>query len=400
MQGYPAADKIVCPMKFKTAFAVFCLFFILAQPARAIVDPLAYPNNKFGIHITDENDLYDAERLVNSSGGDWGYVTIVIQDTDRNRDKWQNIFDQMRGLHLIPIIRLATHPQKDVWVRPSVADAQGWAEFLNSLYWVSKNRYVVLFNEPNHTSEWGGSVDPKEYGRILSAYSAELKKASADFFVLPAGLDSSAPNSTTTVDEQAFLTDMLIQVPDALSQIDGWTSHSYPNPGFVGKVTDSGRGTLKSYLWELDLLTTLKQNARLPVFITETGWPHKDGVLGVKSYYSAAEISAFIKDTASLVWNDPQIAAITPFILNYQSVPLAAFSWKREGGRGFYDHYYTYQSLTKTAGRPGLNSVLGNFHKVTFQNIASVNTASGILRKIPVLDMHFWRSLFYHLFKL
>ena len=87
---------------------ILLLVLISAVRAQAIYDPLSQPNNRFGIHIIDENDLQDAANLVNSSGGDWGYVKIVIREDDRNLEKWQAIFDRMRKMHLIPLVRLAT----------------------------------------------------------------------------------------------------------------------------------------------------------------------------------------------------------------------------------------------------------------------------------------------------
>ncbi len=49
-------------------------FAFLTHPAYAIVDPLASPNNKFGIHIISAtpDELIPAQALVNSSGGAWG----------------------------------------------------------------------------------------------------------------------------------------------------------------------------------------------------------------------------------------------------------------------------------------------------------------------------------------
>ena len=99
------------------------LFF--TSPIFATENPLETPNNKFGIHLavpTDE-DLEAAGQLANSSGGDWGYVTLVIQENDRNTEKWQGIFDRLRRLHLIPIIRLATGPQGDMWRKPEPSEA-------------------------------------------------------------------------------------------------------------------------------------------------------------------------------------------------------------------------------------------------------------------------------------
>ena len=46
------------------------------------------PNNRVGVHILDPNEINDAAKLINSSGGDWGYVTIPIRSNDRDRDKW------------------------------------------------------------------------------------------------------------------------------------------------------------------------------------------------------------------------------------------------------------------------------------------------------------------------
>ena len=128
-------------------FWTFLLFGVFGPVRAAENEPV---NNKFGIHLAvpSEQDLQAAAALVNSNGGDWGYVTVVMEENDRDLGKWQGIFDRMRELHLIPIVRLATSPEGDHWRRPSADEAQIWAEFLNSLNWVVKNRYVVLFNEP------------------------------------------------------------------------------------------------------------------------------------------------------------------------------------------------------------------------------------------------------------
>src|SRR4030042_1329311 len=86
-------------------FCIFLIFIIPLNPVWSIYDPLTVPNNKYGIHIIDENDLENAAALVNSSGGDWGYVTLVITEQDRSSDKWTGIFDTMKNYHLIPLIR-------------------------------------------------------------------------------------------------------------------------------------------------------------------------------------------------------------------------------------------------------------------------------------------------------
>ena len=123
-------------------------FYLLILPLKVFAFDASLPNNKFGIHlaVSDREDLINAADLVNSSGGQWGYVTLVIQENDKDKKKWQAVFDQMRTLKLIPIIRLATQPQVNNWEIPSVDDIGGWIDFLDSLNWVAKDRYVILFN--------------------------------------------------------------------------------------------------------------------------------------------------------------------------------------------------------------------------------------------------------------
>jgi len=305
--------------------------------------PLSVTNNVFGIHITDERDLPDASALVNSSGGDWGYVTFVITESERDHDRWQQVFDQMRRLHLIPIVRIASKADGDTWDIPQEAEINNWISFLNSLNWVTQNRYVVIGNEPNHASEWGGSIDPVGYANYLNEFSQKLHSASSDFFVLPAGFDASAKNTSTTMDETVFLKKMLLAQPALFDNIDGWTSHSYPNPDFAGKETDTGRGSIATFDWELNYLKILGVTKDLPVFITETGWSNQK--------IDPAQIGAMYAYAFQNVWNDPRIVAVTPFILNYPNPPFAEFSWKKSDGT-FYPYYSQVQQISKKAGTP------------------------------------------------
>src|SRR3989338_9559678 len=108
------------------------LFSLVFSPrkALAVYNPLSVSNNKYGIHIIDENDLENASFLVNSSGGDWGYVTLVIPENERKIDKWQNIFKRLNKLHLIPLVRIATSLKDDFWLKPKNEDVLIWADFL------------------------------------------------------------------------------------------------------------------------------------------------------------------------------------------------------------------------------------------------------------------------------
>ncbi|MCL4339462.1 hypothetical protein M1271_07350 [Patescibacteria group bacterium] len=371
-------------MKLKSLFIFSALFFFsVVLPGRqiyAIYDPLSLPNNKYGIHIIDENDMDNAAKLVNSAGGDWGYVTMVITQNDRDTDKWNKIFDQLRNLHLIPIIRLATFLNGYYWEKPTLDQVLPWAQFLNRLHWVVKNRYIVVFNEPNHAKEWGGEINPASYSDILSSMSASLKTESPDFFILPAGLDASAPNAKDTMDEKLFIQEMLRYNHDIYNFVDGWTSHSYPNPGYVGGSDAVGRGTVRTFQWEETLLKSLGIERQLPVFITETGWPHQDGNPYNPWYFSPDEVSDLILQASKTVWTDKNIVAITPFVLNYQSYPFSNFSWQKEATSSFYPQYDSYQKLVKTAGKPVLDM---SYKKILGEETTAKSTNSS-MRRLPV----------------
>lgn len=321
------------------------LMLFFSTPACVFAEnlPNSAPNNKFGIHITDEKDLQDAANLVNSSGGDWGYVTLVITERERGYERWQQVFDQMRRLRLIPIVRIATKASGDTWEAPNEAEINNWIAFLSSLNWVIENRYVVIANEPNHSNEWGGKIDPAAYASYLNKFALKLHESSKDFFVLPAGLDASAKNTPSTMDESIFLKRMLIAEPKLFDNLDGWVSHSYPNPAFSGKETDTGRGSINTFKWELDYLKTLGVTKDLPIFITETGWSNqKTDPLIISSMYEYA-----FKN----VWNDQRVVGVTPFTLNYPQSPFSEFSWKKNDG-SFYPYYDGVKQISKIAGEP------------------------------------------------
>jgi hypothetical protein len=332
-----------------TIFVYFISLFIYSSNA------LALPNNIFGIHITHEADLDKAVELVNSSGGDWGYVTIVIQDNAMDYNKWQEFFDQCREKHLIPLVRLATHPEGDTWVKPSNDLIIQYSNFLDSLNWPVKNRYVIVFNEPNHTKEWGGQTNPREYAQILNHAISVFKQKNSDFFMLNAGMDQAAPNSLTTMDETKFLRDMNFESPLIFDRLDGWVSHSYPNHGFIGKPWETGKASVSGYKWELNYLKSLGKSKELPVFITETGWPHiVNGALKVKgeNFYKPEIAAEYLKYAFDNVWlKDKTIVAITPFIINYPQEPFDHFSWMNESGEK-YPQFDLIADMPKASGQP------------------------------------------------
>lgn len=328
----------------------FLLLFIFPSKALGFYNPKDTPNNKFGIHIIDENDLDSAANLVNSSGGDWGYVTFVIRQDERNTARWQTVFDKARRLHLIPIVRMATKNDSGNWDKFSVDEIPGWVSFFNSLNWVVQNRYVVVGNEPNHSEEWGGEVSPKEYADFLDEFSASLKKSNSDYFILNAGFDASSSTGKSAMDEVTYIKGMLEEKADLFNNIDGWASHSYPNPGFTGSENDTGRGTVRTFEWEKSVLSSLGVKKDLPVFITETGWVHDTSGL-VPKLRSDNDIGQKMANAYSSAWDNSDVVAVTPFVLNYQEKPFDTFSWTDSSGKPF-PFYDEVRNIKKEKGEP------------------------------------------------
>ena len=366
------------------------LFSYFTRNALAIYDPTSKPNNSIGIHILFPSELSEAARLVNSTGGDWGYVTIPIQASDKNLIKWQGFMDDARKNHLIPIMRLATdgdYFNKVSWSKPDDGDVLDFANFLNSLNWPTKNRYVVIYNEPNRGDEWGGAPNPGEYAEILSYAAQVFKQRSDEFFILSAGLDNGSSNiDGQSINEYSFMRQMDAAVPGIFGKIDGLASHSYPNPGFSQPPLTYGYEGTSSFKYEQDLVQNLEGKV-LPVFITETGWTDTQVPESVQfTYY---------KDAFASVWNDKNIIAVTPFLLRAGTGPFAQFSFIMDGSQK-QDKYNALQTLQKTKGEPMLNDYpltqaanpiennlqLDTFTKSIKQNYtATVSKATKILMK-------------------
>lgn len=329
-------------------FAILISIFLLVlsvKKTEAFYDPREIPNNIFGAHIVNHSDLEDLSNVTNVNGGDWGYVTIVITEAQRDKDVWQKFMDDCRRLRLIPIIRVATKFTDGNWEIPKQTEIGNWVTFFNSLNWVIENRYVVIGNEPNHSKEWGGKINPAEYSSYLKAFSQRLKDSNSDYFVLPAGFDQDAPNGKNTMDQKRYIDLMIKETPDVFNFVDGWNSHSYPNPAFSGATTAKGRRSVRGYEWELQLLKSYGLEKSLPIFITETGW-----VRSKKN--DDQKVADNLKYAYEEIWmKDKNVVTVTPFILNYTEEPFYNFSWKNKDG-SYFPIYQEMQSVQKLKGKP------------------------------------------------
>ncbi len=337
-------------------FLLISFIFIFTGNAHAIYDPISLPNNKVGIHILFPTELDKAKELVNSNGGDWGYVTIPIQSGDKDLRKWQEFMDNCKKLHLIPLVRLATHGdyfETTTWKKPQDDDIVDFANFLNSLDWPTKNRYIIVYNEVNRADEWQGQANPSEYARLLSYAVTVFKSKNPDFFIISSGMDNASITGNGTYNQFDFFSFMNGEVPGIFNQIDGISSHSYPNPGFSQPPNVLTPRSISSYQYELAEIANYS-NKKLPVFITETGWS-QDAV-------SKDEAGKYLVQAFNEVWNDPQVVAVTPFLLNAGGGPFQQFSFTTPSHEK-NEVFKAVESLPKLQGSPKLSpvrKVLGN----------------------------------------
>lgn len=309
-------------------------------------------NNIFGLHLTQTSDLDSAAKIINSSGGDWGWATTVIRTDQLDPQTWQNYFDNCRKLHIIPIIRLATIMENGYWKVPSYADIDDLATFLNSLNWPTTQQHIILFNEINHASEWGGRIDAKAFADLAVYATQKFKSLNPNFYILSGPLDLAAATKLPDTESAADIyREIYLYKPEYFNLIDALASHSYPNHGFIGTPNDTGQHSIHGYAWELNFLKSLGINKTYPVFITETGWPHREGESNNNIYYTADTSAKFLIEALKIWSDDSRIQAVTPFIYNYSSSPFDHFSWL-DPSEKLYPAYQQVVNFSKTQNRP------------------------------------------------
>ncbi len=334
-----------------TYLSLFCF----AHSSFAIYNPLARANNYHGIHILFPSELQQAASLVNSKEGEWGYVTIPIQAGDKDLKKWQDFMDAAKKLKLIPIIRLSTEGDyfnTATWRIPTDADVLDFANFLNSLDWPLQNRYVIIFNEMNRFDEWGGeSPSPEAYADILDYAIDAFKSKSTDFYIIMGGLDNASPNDGVKyLDNLVYLRRILKHNPALFNKLDGFASHSYPNPDFSRAPSSTAIEGVATYKYEYEIINSATSH-EIPAFITETGWNStKLGDETVAKYY---------KETYDTIWGKDidKIVAITPFLLNSQGGQFDTFSFIKNGKETQY--FTVAKDEKKVKGEPLLRAVQG-----------------------------------------
>lgn len=299
--------------------------------------PVKAQGEVLGIHLLSPSEIESASKLLSTKDNSDHYVTVPLGFADLNDSgSWQKFFDQAHDLHLKPIVRLTTRFEGSAWVVPNRADIMKFTKFLSALDWHSDGLPVVLFNEPNHANEWGGHIDPVAYANLVDFAADWLKTEPKKYVVLPAGMDLAASNGGETIEAFNYLKQALTANPDWLDKLDGWTSHSYPNPGFSSSPWKTDKSSLRGYQHELSFLAQYSKKY-FPVYITETGWNNS----GLSNF----KVRQYYKEAYSDIWSkDARIVAVTPFLLQGAPGTFAPFSFLDKDGNPTIA-YETYRQL-------------------------------------------------------
>lgn len=303
------------------------IIFILILAIYLFQAPLAFAQGSvLGIHILHPEEITQAEKLIRSENHDeWHYVTIPFSYQDLEKaELWQTFFDQAKEQKIIPIIRLATQYQDNAWEIPDRYHLVKMIDFLSELNWPTQEKYIILFNEPNHAKEWGGRIDPAQYAQVLAFGANWATTEEKNFKVLPAGLDLAAANTKTTLDAFVYLDQMYQENPQVFDQVAYWNSHSYPNPAFSAAPQRKGRNSLSGFKEELAYLKN-KTGKDFEVFITETGWE--------TNRYTQRWLESYYLFALQHIWSDPSVKGVTPFVLQGAPGPFAGFSFLDENGQ-------------------------------------------------------------------
>lgn len=301
----------------KLKISLFISLFLLLTTANLVH---AEEVSKVGIHILSPADLDSANQLLTVEGSDqWRYVTIpfTLDDVD-NTTEWQHFFNQAREKKIIPLVRLATRFENGSWSVPTRQDSVKLITALSTLEWPTSDRYIIVFNEVNHAKEWGGTINPQEYTSTLEFVSNWARSENKNYIVLPAAMDLAAPNGAQTQEAFRYLDGMYQADAEVFSYIDKWNSHSYPNPGFSAAPQRTGKNSLRGFEHELAYLKQ-KTNKDYEVYITETGWED--------NRTTGWRLTAYYDYAMKNIWSNPQVKAVTPFVLKGAPGPFASFSF-------------------------------------------------------------------------
>ena len=349
------------------------------RPPQSSRSTISTGNNIIGLNVARlRRDRYvsAAADLVNTNGGDWGYLTVVFtaeeRDSQTGEQLLRELLDRCYEYHLQPIIRVATHFDVDAetWSRPEPDDAERWRSFLERGKWPTAKVWVIAGNEPNLGREWGGEVDSAGYAAYLDHF-INVFSDSDRFMIANGPLDASNTSEMPKMqDAYEFLVGMDAAVPGIFARLHGWAS----NPYMVPHQGPELRYTHRAYESELDFI-----GRDMPVLITEAGHLNTGDEKEIAAFYEGA-----FRDWTA----DSRVVAVTPLFWHPDRGVYWMFDFDKDSK--VIEKSPTYdliQRLPRGRGSPAYAPDMGNVAR------KPAPTATTALGPRPAPDRADWRRL-------
>ncbi len=273
--------------------ALILLLFLYRRFAAAVPlgpqQTVQTSNPKMGVHtrLTDEAEPWKIKRtleMVREMGAPWivEYFPWGYYEPEPGRFDWNHpdlVIDHANRQGLTVIARLGFVPE---WARPKdttplYLDEENYAAFGRyaaefARRYAGKVKYIILWNEPNLSLEWGyRPVDPESYVKLLKTVYPMIKAANPDVQVLAGALAPSLapPGSEWGMNDLLYLQRMYDAGASDFFDIlaihaYGW--HFDPDEPAAPDVVDFRRAEL------LRQIMVENGDAAKTAMITEGGW--------------------------------------------------------------------------------------------------------------------------------
>ncbi len=305
-------------------------------------------NPKIGVHtrLTDEVEEWKIKRtleMVREMGATWivEYFPWGYYEPQKGRYEWAHpdvVVNHAVNQGLTVVARIDFVPE---WARPQEttyryldeAHFADYADFVAAFvkHFKGKVRYVIIWNEPNLSFEWGyRPVDPEAYTRLLCLACQRAKEANPEVQVVAAGLAPTLapPGSEWGMDDLEFLQRMYDA--GAKDCFDAMAIHAYgltfpPDDPASPEVVNFARAEL------IHQVMARNGDGDKPCLITEGGWnDHPRWTKAVRPYQRVEyTIRAYQKALEEWDW--------------CEAVAMWAFRYPRSAGT--YQDYFTFVTV-------------------------------------------------------
>jgi len=249
--------------------------------------PTGVVQHKVGVHtrLADEVERVKIERsldMVADMGASWivelfPWAYAEQQQGHLNWDHADIVVNAAAERHLHIIARLDLVPD---WARPEGSSSRlllpssynAYARYVEEFvrHFQGKVEYVVIWNEPNLSFEWGyRPPDPTAYTALLRAVYARTKAANPNVQIVSAGLAPNLGQGTAAMNDLTYLEQMYAAGAGSLFDVLG--AHSY---GFTRPATEpAGADRLNFQRVALHRAVMERYgDAGKAVIVLETGW--------------------------------------------------------------------------------------------------------------------------------